>query len=99
MHHVAVLDDVILALDADLAGLAALRLTAERDQILPLDDFGADEPLFEVGVDLPRGAGGHGPSRDGPGIPRGTARRKERDEPQEIVARADHVEEPRLLQP
>ena len=51
VHDVSVLDDVVLALDAHLAGLADGGLGAVVDVVVVLDDLGADETLLEVGVD------------------------------------------------
>src|SRR5690348_5035876 len=54
VHHVAVLDDVVLALAAHVAGLFRALITAERDVIVVGDRLGADEAALEVGVDDPR---------------------------------------------
>src|SRR5579863_6988995 len=54
MQHVAVGDDVILALQPELAGLARPRLAAARDIIVIADGLGANEAFFEIGVDHPR---------------------------------------------
>ena len=51
VHDVAVLHDVLLALDADLAHVAARLFGAQRHVVVVLDDLGADEAAFEVGVD------------------------------------------------
>ena len=51
MHDVAVLHDIILALDSEFAGGAAGKLGLERDEVIVLYDLGADETLLEVGVD------------------------------------------------
>ena len=51
MHDVAVLDDVLLAFDAELAGLADAGLATERNVVVVFDDLGADEAFLEVGVD------------------------------------------------
>src|SRR4029453_15970549 len=53
VDDVAVLDDVVLALDPELSGLAAARLASELDQVAPVDHLGADEASLDVGVDLP----------------------------------------------
>ena len=51
MHDVAVAHDVILAFEAELAGLARARLALAGDIILVGDRLGADEALLEIGVD------------------------------------------------
>src|ERR1035441_8298363 len=66
-QDVAVLDDVFLALQTELALVASAGIAAEIDQRFPVHHFGANELLFEIGVNgarcLDRGAV-HG---DGPG--------------------------------
>src|SRR5262245_54618097 len=52
VHDVALADDVVLALEAQLAGLLRALLTVERDVVVVGDDLGADEALLEVRVDL-----------------------------------------------
>src|ERR1700694_6127591 len=51
MDDVAVGDDVILALEPKLAGVARAGLAAERHVVLPGDDLGADEAALEIAVD------------------------------------------------
>ena len=73
MHDVAVLDDVVLALDGELAGGAAFGFGAVFDEVVVLDDFGADEAFLEVGVDDSGGAGSLVALVDGPGADFGLA--------------------------
>ena len=54
-HHVAVLDDIVLALGAELAGVARAGFAAAADVIVVGDRLGADEAALEVGVDFARG--------------------------------------------
>ena len=60
MHHVAVLDYVVAALESHLTGFLRAVLSLAGDVIREADDFGADESLLEVGVNdarrLRRGA-------------------------------------------
>ena len=56
-HHVAVGDDVLLALAPHRAGLARGDLAPEPVVVGELDGLGADEPLLEVGVDDARPLG------------------------------------------
>ena len=51
VHDVAVLYDIVLALDAHLARLADGGLRAIVDIIVVLDDLGTDEAFLKVGVD------------------------------------------------
>ena len=51
MQHVAVLDDVVLAFEAELARFARARLALPGDIVVIGDGLGADEALLEVGVD------------------------------------------------
>ena len=51
MHHVAVGDDVILAFQAELAGIARAGFALARNIIVIGDGFGADEALLEIGMD------------------------------------------------
>jgi hypothetical protein len=60
VQHIAFLDDVVLAFQAQLAGLLAPGLALVFDEVVVGDGFGADEALLEVGMDdagrLRRGA-------------------------------------------
>ena len=51
MHHVAVGDDVFLAFQPQLAGIARAGFAAERDIVGIGDGLGADKALFEIGMD------------------------------------------------
>src|SRR3954468_4583877 len=53
LHDVAVVHDVVLALDADLAPRLRLRHRTGVHQVVEPDDLGLDEPALEVGVDDP----------------------------------------------
>ena len=66
VHHVAVLHHIGLALGAQLARFARLRLASERDIIVVGDRFGADEAFLEIAVDFAGGFGRGGAGVDGP---------------------------------
>ena len=51
MHHVAVGDDIFLAFEPQLAGVAGAGFAAERDVIGVSNRFGANKTLLEIGVD------------------------------------------------
>src|SRR4029079_9885703 len=57
MHDVAVLDDVLAALEAHLAVLLRALLAFARDVIGKRDHLGANEPFFEIGVNDAGGLG------------------------------------------
>src|SRR3989304_454577 len=54
VHHVAVLDKVLLPLAAQTAVLLRLRETARRQQLIPADHLRADEPALELRMDAAR---------------------------------------------
>src|SRR5690349_1124643 len=54
VEDVTVLDDVVLAFQPQLAGIARARLTVQRHVVVVGNGFGADEALLEVGVDHAR---------------------------------------------
>ena len=66
-NHVAVGDQVLLALETQLAVVAARGERAAREQAIAGDDFGADEPFLDVAVDFACGGGGGRPFADRPG--------------------------------
>ena len=55
VDDVAVLDDVLLALEPHLAVIAAGGHRAARDERVVADDLGADEPARDVAVNLAGG--------------------------------------------
>jgi len=61
-QHVAVGDDVLLALHPVEPLLARGRHRSARDQVVVCDGFGLDEPAFEVGVDDAGGLGAVSPA-------------------------------------
>src|SRR6185436_8700210 len=67
VHHIAFLDDVFLALEAQLAGVAGTRLALEPEIVVVRDDLGADEPALEVGMDDARGLRRGSPDAHRPG--------------------------------
>ena len=89
MKDVAVLHDIVLALLAQLAGVAGPGLAIQRDIVVVGDRLGADEPAFEVRVDFPRGARRLAALLNRPGARFLGADREEGDEVQEVVAGAD----------
>ena len=51
MHNITILNDVILAFDTHFTGFADGGFGTILNIVVVLDDLGADETLFEVGVD------------------------------------------------
>src|SRR3954471_25011430 len=82
LDHVAVLDDVVLALQAHLAQLTGLRPGADVEQLVPLDHLGPDEPALEVGVDAPGALRRGRALEEGPGAGLLLARGQERAQPE-----------------
>src|SRR3990170_9072408 len=96
VEDVALADDVVLALDAQLAVVLRLFHRADGDELVVADDLGPDEAALEVRVDH---AGGLGCLRAVADLPRAglvLAGREERDEVERPVARADHRLQPGL---
>ncbi len=67
LQHVAVLDDVFLALDPELAGLAGLGFGAQGNQVLEGDGLGGDEAALKIAVDDASRGRGFVTGTDGPG--------------------------------
>lgn len=51
MHHVPVLDDILLAFQAHLACFLGALLAFAGDEVVIADDLGADKAFFEIGMD------------------------------------------------
>src|SRR5437868_6846820 len=69
MRDIAICHDVFFAFNAEPTLVAGLRVAAGLKQFVPLDDFGAYEAFFEVGMNDSRslrrfGAGNNCPSFD-----------------------------------
>ena len=67
VQHIPVLDDVVLAFGAHLAGFLGALFALVLDEVVEGDGLGADEAAFEVGVDDAGGFGGGVAFVDGPG--------------------------------
>src|ERR1019366_3211207 len=67
VEDIAVLHEVFLAFEAELADGARGGLGAQFEQEVPVDGFGADEVLLKIGVDGPGCVLGAGVLFDGPG--------------------------------
>src|SRR5260221_11101829 len=98
-HHVAVLDDVIAAFLAHLAGVLRPLLAVARDVIVVRDRLGADEAALEVGMDGAGGFGRRGAAPDGPGARLLRPGGEERDQVEQRVPGADPPRQAGLGEP
>ena len=98
MHHVAVLDDVLLAFETHLAGILGAVLAAERDVILIGDSLGANKTLLEIRVDDAGGLRSLGAAGDRPGAGFLRADREVSYEIEQLIAGPDEAIERRLRQ-
>src|SRR2546426_12631773 len=87
MDDVAVLDDVVLAFEAELPRLAAARLAAVADEVVVGDHLGADEAALDVAVHAARAPAGGGAAADGPGSALVLPAREGADQVEQRVAR------------
>src|SRR3954468_14178691 len=89
VHHVAVLDDVVLALEAHLARFFRALLALAADEIGEGDDLRANEALLEVGMDYARGLRRRVAVMDRPGADLLRAAREIRLEPEQRISCMD----------
>ena len=66
MHHIAVLDDVILAFDTQLAGILGTVFTTVFNEIIIVYGFGTNEAALEISVDDAGGLRCGSPDLHGP---------------------------------
>src|SRR5581483_9632102 len=90
LQDVAVLDLVVLALDAELPLFLGPGPRADREQLVPPDDLGPDEPPLEVGVDHAGALGGPGAGPERPGPALLVAGGEERPPAEEVVGGVGH---------
>src|SRR5438552_5500368 len=91
VDDVAVLHDVLLALEAELPRLPALRLASVADELVEGDHLGADEAALDVAVDLAGGFEGRGAAADRPGAALVLARGEEAHQVEQVIARSDEA--------
>src|ERR1700691_1098925 len=94
---VAVAHHVVATLEAQRPAVARAAVAAGIEQLLPADDFGADEALLDVGVDLTAGVPGGETVAQVPGL-RGLALAggEERDQVQQLEGAAHDALQARL---
>ncbi len=92
------LDDVVLALDADLAELLGLRPRADVEQFVPVDHLGRMKPRWKSVWMRPAHSrrGGAVVERPRPGLL--LAGREERPQPEQVVGAAHHAEQRALAE-
>ena len=54
VHDIAVLHDVLFALETESSLGSCRSFAARREQVIPANRFGTDEVVLEVGVNCPR---------------------------------------------
>ena len=86
VHHVAVLHDVVLAFEAEGAAGAGFGFGAGVEQLVPMNGFGADEVMLQIGVDGAGRVDGLGAALDGPGAALVFADGEEGDQAEQLVA-------------
>ena len=99
MHHVAVGDDVFLAFQPQLAGVAGAGFATQGDIVGIGDGLGADKALFEIGMDDAGGGRRLGAAVDGSGAGFLRADGEIGDQMQQLVTGADQAVETSLLEP
>ncbi len=98
VHHVAVLDDVVLALQAQGAAGAGVGFRAGFEQGVPVDDLGADEVLLQIGVDGAGGLDGACSTWNSPGAAFVLAHGEKGDKAHQFVGLADEPHQAAFLQ-
>src|SRR3972149_11473129 len=96
VHHVSVLDKVLLPLAAQTAVLLRLRETARRQQLIPADHLRPDEPALDVRVDATGRLQDGGPGGRRPGAALRIAAGEEGDEPQHLLGQGEDARRFRL---
>src|SRR3989344_8682673 len=89
LNHISILHNILLPFRSDLAQLARFAPTARVEELLPVDDLGADELCFKIAVDGRARFGRRGTIFNSPRARLVLARSKEGDEAKQFVARAD----------
>src|SRR5215471_13923030 len=97
-HHVAVLDDIIGALEAHSPGVPRTLLAAMSGEIGKGDRLGADEAPLEIAVDLAGGLRRLSSLLDGPGVRFFRAGGEEGDQTEEPVAGTNDAGETGLVE-
>ena len=98
MQHVAIGDDVFLAFQPQLAAIAGAGFAIQPDIVVIGDGFGANEPLFEIGVNDGGRLRRLGTARNRPGTRFLRTNSEIGDQMQQRVAGTDQTIETRLFE-
>jgi len=98
VHYIAILHDVIFAFEAQRAFGARVGLGTRFQQLIPANGFGADEVLFEIGMNGSGAVLGACIQRDRPGAAFIFAGGEELNQPEQVIALADQAREAALSQ-
>src|SRR5689334_11660768 len=99
MHHVSIPDDVVLTLQPQRAAGARVRFRSGFKKLIPVDCLGADEMLFQIGMNRSGGNLGARSALDCPGATFVLTDGKERDQPEELIAFADQPYKAAFFEP
>lgn len=94
--EIAILHSVVFALGAQEALATGNGFRATVDEILPINDFSANEIFDKVGMNDAGGLRGFGTSREGPGTSFVGASGKKAFEAKELVGSTDELSEARF---
>ena len=97
MHDVAFLDNIVLALEAQPAGIPCTGLTAEFRVIVVGNRFGTNKAFLKIRVNFASCLRCPGPNLRRPGPYLFFARREKRLQPKQVVRMANNTIETRLL--
>src|SRR6266581_7331137 len=86
VHYITVLDDVVLAFKTQRAARPRVSFRPSFQQLIPMDSFGTDKMLLQVGVDGAGGLDGARIARDSPSPAFVFSNREERDQSQQLVS-------------
>src|SRR3989441_16890 len=98
IDHFAVVEDVFFSLEPHHPPAARFGQAARRRELLKLDDFGPNEFFLEVAVDFPRSLVRGGARANRPGAALVISHGEERNQSEELIARADHPRDGRFLE-
>src|SRR5512132_1777295 len=98
VDHVAILHDVLLPFEPQLAVIAARGDRAAREQVFVAHHLGADESTGNIGVNLARGDDRRCVARNRPRPVLILTDGEERDVAEQVIAGANHAIEARLVQ-
>src|SRR5215472_4344819 len=91
IDDIAVLDDILLAFQAQFSFVPSLAFAASGDEIVVVNHFGADEAALEIAVDAAGGAWCAVATADGPSLHLVLPHGKERDQVQQTVGSANET--------